>query len=459
MWPLSREGYPKQFVNLGGGRTLFKDTLLRIRRISICEDPIVICSKKYRFYASSEMLECGSKGKIILEPSPRNTAPATTLGVLAIAEYAHDDSNDPLVLVLPSDHQLKSDMVFREGVEKAVTLAEQGHIVTFGIVPSGPEIGFGYIQQGEALGDSGYSVQSFVEKPDVELARKMLQKGGYLWNGGMFVFKASVFLRELEKHAPDIYGYCQSAWQGHTVEGNFTLPEKDQFLACPTDSIDYAVMEHTTCAAVVPLQTEWNDLGSWEAFYQEAAKDDGGNVCKGDVILDKVSNCYLHSCDRLIAAIGIKDLAVVETKDAVLISHRNQVQRIKNIVAYLKKSGRSEYEHHPLVYRPWGSYETLAVGDRFQVKRIIVNPGEELSLQLHHHRAEHWIIVSGTAEVTNGDTVNMYTENQSTYIPLGCIHRLKNPGVIPLILIEIQSGSYLGEDDIVRLEDIYGRKI
>lgn len=492
LWPLSREAYPKQFVDMGGGKTLFRDTLLRVQRTPWCAEPLVVCNEAHRFYVTAELYTCGLSGKIFLEPAPRNTAPAIALAAFALRQ----SDADPLMLVLPSDHVFDDEKAFFEGVECAVGLAEHGHIVAFGIAPTRPETGFGYIEQGEALGGDalrvldvatqkttdedrwarelrrkepavairkpckfggGYRVARFAEKPDVDSAVAMLAKGGHLWNSGMFLMRSSVYLAELRRFAPAIYAACHAAWNDHTDDNAFFRPDRVAFLSSPSDSIDYAVMERTDRAAVVPLALNWSDLGSWEAFYRVGPQDDSGNVCSGDVLTEGAANCYLNATHRLLAAVGVRDLIVVETQDSVMVAPRDQVQDVKKIVERLQNEQRPECKQHPLVHRPWGSYETLAAGGRFQVKRIIVRPGAELSLQMHHHRAEHWVVVSGTAEVTNGDEVELLTENQSTYIPVGTTHRLKNPGVIPLVLIEIQSGAYLGEDDIVRFSDEYGR--
>ncbi len=457
LWPLSRALYPKQFVDLGDGHTLFRNTLERINHLSDNAEPVILCTESHRFYVSAALLECEMSGRIILEPEPRNTAPAIAAASFFARERGREIGNDdPILLVLPSDHLLQDKEAFAAGVLKARELAERGLIVTFGITPTGPETGFGYIQQGDAVG-SGYRVIRFVEKPDAQNARDMLAEGGFSWNSGIFLFRASTYLNELKKFAPELYGSCEAAWRNNEKNGKFIRLGAKDFLTSPSESIDYAVMEKTNLAAVVPLSTEWSDLGSWEALYQVGSKDENRNVCIGDVICKDSADCYLHGTHRLVTAVGLRNIAVIETQDALLVVHRSRVQDVKEIVGHLNKSHRSESKHHPLVYRPWGSYETLAIASRFQVKRIVVNPGAELSLQMHHHRAEHWVVVSGTAEVTNGESIQMITENQSTYIPLGTMHRLKNPGVIPLVLIEIQSGSYLGEDDIVRFDDIYGR--
>lgn len=445
--------YPKQFVDLGEGRTLFKDTLRRASQIPDIADMLIVCNEAHRFYASASLLECSMQAQVLLEPEARNTAPAIALAAFSVYEREPDG----LLLVLPSDHLLQDERAFIAAVQKAASLAKEGHIVTFGITPTSPETGYGYIQQGDSLPLGGYKVARFVEKPDVAKAASMLKEGLYLWNSGMFLVAASTYLNELETFAPEIYTQCQDAWNNKRQDGAFLRPERKAFLASPSNSIDYAIMEHTTHAVVYPLSLKWNDLGSWEAFYQTGEKDSSGNVCRGDIVLKNVHNSYLHGTNRLVAVLDVDDIAVIETQDAILVASRNSVQQVKAIVACLKSDERIEYQHHPLVYRPWGSYECLAKGPRFQVKRIVVNPGEQLSLQMHYHRAEHWVVVCGTAEITNGESVAIFAENQSTYIPLGAMHRLKNPGRIPLIIIEIQSGEYLGEDDIIRFKDEYGR--
>lgn len=424
LWPLSRDMYPKQFVDLGNGRTLFKDTLRRAASLSDMGTPFIVCNEAHRFYVSASLLECGIQGRILLEPAPHNTAPAIALA--AFAALAEDD--DPILLVLPSDHTIHDTKIFIEGVTNATSLAQKGHIVTFGITPNSPQTGFGYIKQGKALGNESFQVERFIEKPDAEAASAMLAEGSFSWNSGIFLFCASVYLNELNTFAKEIYEYCHKAWESRREEGAFVYPEEQSFMNSPSDSIDYAIMEHTKLAAICQLATDWNDLGSWEAFYQIGEKDKNGNVCNGDIVQKNVHNCYLHGTHRLIAALDINDIAVVETQDSILVAPRSSVQEVKHLVADLKAAGRPEYKLHPLVYRPWGSYESLAVGLRFQVKRITVNPGAQLSLQMHYHRAEHWVVVSGTAEVTNGKDVCLYSENQSTYIPLGILHRLRNPG-------------------------------
>lgn len=465
LWPLSRQTYPKQFIDLGDGRTLFGDTISRALRVlppsgesgtglktegaTAAPRQIIVCNEAHRFYVKALLGEEAGNAAILLEPAPRNTAPAIALAALALVE----GRIDPLMLVLPSDHMLGDDQAFVDSVTRAAPLAEEGRIMTFGITPTGPETGFGYIEQGD-----GFDVARFVEKPDAATARDMLARGGFLWNSGMFLVRASVYLEELARHAPEIEAACRASWQGRTVDGLFCRPDAAAFLASPADSIDYAVMEKTGRAGVMPLPSPWNDLGSWGAFYQAGPRDGDGNVCHGDIMTQDVEGCYLHARHGLVAAIGVRDLVVVETPDAVLVAPRDRAQEVKSIVERLEAQERIECRQHTVVQRPWGSYEAIACGPRFQVKRIIVDPGAELSLQMHHHRAEHWVVVQGTAEVTNGEEKRLYTENQSTYIPANTPHRLKNPGMIPLVLIEIQSGSYLGEDDIVRFADVYGRE-
>lgn len=454
LWPLSRESYPKQFVDLGDGATLFGRTVNRALAVSGGAYPVVVCNEEHRFYVTEELCKHGTHGLLLLEPEGRNTAPAIALAALALCRQ----EEDPLMLVLPSDHAIGDMTAFAGGVARATSMALQGHIITFGIAPAGPETGFGYIQQGERLGDGVFRVARFVEKPARQAAEAMLAQGGYSWNSGMFLMRAGVWLRELQAHAPAIHDACVAAWQQREEDGAFMRPGREAFLSAPADSIDYAVMEHTHKAAVTPLDTPWSDLGSWEAFYRAGTPDADGNVCHGDVLLEDCAGCYGNARHRLVAGIGLRDMVVVETADAVLVAPRGKAQRVRDVVARLRQADRPEYRRHPLVYRPWGSYETLALEARFQVKRIVVNPGAQLSLQMHHHRAEHWVVVSGTAEVTTGEETRLFTENQSTYIPVGTRHRLKNPGVIPLVLIEIQSGAYLGEDDIVRFADAYGRQ-
>ena len=466
LWPLSRQTYPKQFIDLGDGRTLFGATISRALRVlppPIDESStilnadaakpaprqIIVCNEAHRFHVKALLGEHAASAAILLEPAPRNTAPAIALAALSLVE----GGDDPLMLVLPSDHMLGDEKAFTDAVAHAAPLAEAGRIMTFGVSPTGPETGFGYIERGD-----DFTVARFVEKPDEASARDMLARGGFLWNSGMFLVRASVYLEELARHAPEIEAACRASWLGRTQDGLFCRPDAKAFLASPADSIDYAVMEKTARAGVMPLDSPWNDLGSWGAFYEAGPRDGDGNVCHGDILAHDVEGCYLDARHGLLAAIGLRDLVVVETPDAVLVAPRDRAQEVKGIVERLAAEERVECRQHTVVQRPWGSYEAIASGPRFQVKRIVVEPGAELSLQMHHHRAEHWVVVQGTAEVTNGEEKRLYTENQSTYIPAGTPHRLKNPGMIPLVLIEIQSGSYLGEDDIVRFADVYGRE-
>ncbi|MDY3811013.1 mannose-1-phosphate guanylyltransferase/mannose-6-phosphate isomerase [Desulfovibrio porci] len=454
LWPLSRRLYPKQFMDLGG-HTLFGDTLKRIGVLPDLTPPLVICNKEQRFLAAAQMQEQGldPTGRVILEPEGRNTAPA--IAVAALAALEQNRGGDVLLLVLPSDHVIREDGAFARAVAQAAACAGQGRLVTFGIEPGGPETGYGYIQRGEALA-TGFAVRRFVEKPRRDAAEAMLAEGGYYWNSGMFLFRASLFLDELRHYASDMFHGAAAAWEGRAEERDFTWLG-EAFAACPADSIDYAVMEKTPLAAVVPLDAGWNDLGSWNSVYDAASKDAAANVLVGDVLAEDVSGSYLHSSGRLVAALGVRDLVVVETGDAVLVTSKDRSQEVKNLVARLTRHGRSEKDTHLRVFRPWGWYETLALGERFQVKRIMVKSGASLSLQLHHQRAEHWVVVSGVGRITVGENLLELHADQSTYIPLGVRHRLANAGPQPLEIIEIQSGSYLGEDDIVRFEDTYGR--
>ena len=461
LWPLSRQLYPKQLLALTGERTLIQQTANRLLGMDDTGPPIIICNEEHRFLVAEQMQETGIKpDAIILEPVGRNTAPA----VAVAAFHAMDRGEDPLLLVLPADHIIKRLDVFQDAVQAGSEHAESGGLVTFGIVPEAPETGYGYIRKGAVVEKFSHrmvkevcKVDRFVEKPDRETAEQYVKSGEYLWNSGMFLFKASVFLEELKKFEPEMFKHSQEAYKKAVKDLDFTRLDGESFEACPSDSIDYAVMEKTDRALVVPVDAGWSDIGSWSALWEAGLKDSDGNVLHGDVITHDTKGSYLYSDSRLIAAVGLRDHIVIETADAVLVAPKSRVQEIKTIVNYLKGQNRQEAYLHRRVYRPWGSYETIAMGDRFQVKLITVNPGAALSLQMHHHRAEHWIVVKGTAKVTRGDEEIMLSENQSTFIPLGMKHRLENPGVIALELIEVQSGSYLGEDDIVRFEDVYGR--
>ncbi|WP_188248446.1 mannose-1-phosphate guanylyltransferase/mannose-6-phosphate isomerase [Stenotrophomonas maltophilia] len=450
LWPLSREAYPKQFLPLAGELTMLQATWKRVAPIA-ARGPLVIANEEHRFVAAEQLQQVGAEpAAIILEPVGRNTAPAIAVAALE----ATRDGADALLLVLPSDHVITNETAFRSAVQAAAAAAEAGKLVTFGIVPTGPETGYGYIKAADGQGLR--AVERFVEKPDLDTATGYVSSGQYYWNSGMFLFKASRYLQELERFQPAMLAGSRQAWQQARRDADFTRLDKEAFTAVTSDSIDYAVMEKTADAVVIPLDAGWNDVGSWTALRDVSQQDDDGNAHQGDVIAIDCRNTYAYG-QRLVAMVGLDDVIVVETDDAVLVGKADRMQEVKTVVAQLKAEGRSEATWHRKVYRPWGAYDSIDNGERFQVKRITVKPGGTLSLQMHHHRAEHWIVVSGTAEVTRGDEVILLSENQSTYIPLGVTHRLRNPGKLPLELIEVQSGSYLGEDDIVRFEDTYGR--
>ncbi|MEX5747342.1 mannose-1-phosphate guanylyltransferase/mannose-6-phosphate isomerase [Massilia sp. X63] len=456
LWPLSRAVLPKQLLPLVADRTMLQETALRVAGWPGVMAPLVVCGNDHRFMVAEQLREIGiTPLGILLEPVGRNTAPA----VAAAAHYLKAIDPEALMLVLPADHVIEDGAAFRDAVERAVTLVGQGALATFGIVPKTPETGYGYIRRGEAVSNCGdcYKVARFVEKPDAATAQSFLDEGGYYWNSGMFMFHAERFLQELQEHAPAIADAAGKAVSTGYRDLDFCRLEEKAFSDSPSDSIDYAVMEKTRDAAVVPADIGWNDVGSWSALWEVQPKDADGNARRGDVYLDGVTNSLVRAESRIVAVVGVDNLVVVETQDAVLVTHKDQVQRVKQVVDHLKSKARTEHLHHTRVYRPWGHYEGIDAGDRFQVKRITVKPGEKLSLQMHHHRAEHWVVVSGTARVTCGEKVCLLSENESTYIPIGVTHRLENPGKLPLDLIEVQSGSYLGEDDIVRFEDIYQR--
>jgi mannose-1-phosphate guanylyltransferase/mannose-6-phosphate isomerase len=461
LWPVSRELYPKQFLPLTGVDSLLVQTLRRAGKLAGVNDPIVVCNDEHRFLVAEQLRSCGVKpASILLEPAGRNTAPA----VAAAALQALTIDPQAVLLVLPADHVIAAAEAFAEAVAVGMTAAAAGQLVTFGIVPSAPETGYGYIRSGahwcageNELPGGVLQLRQFVEKPDLPTAQSYLDSGDYLWNSGMFLLRADSYLAELEAYAPAMLAAVRAALAQARSDLDFTRLDAAAFADCPSDSIDYAVMEHTDKGVVVPLSCGWSDVGSWSSLWDVEAKDDGGNAVSGDVLLHGVDNSYIRSESRLVAAVGVSDLVVVETSDAVLVANKKSVQDVKHIVASLKRLQRDEASSHKRVYRPWGSYESLVNAGRFQVKRIVVNPGQQLSLQMHHHRAEHWIVVSGTAKVTCGDNEFLLAEDQSTYIPLGNRHRLANPGVIPLEMIEVQTGSYLGEDDIVRFQDVYGR--
>ena len=463
LWPLSRELYPKQLLALTGERTMLQQTALRLSGLAAAA-PVVVCNDAHRFLVAEQLRQLRIEPRaVVLEPFGRNTAPAIALAAHAALKMSSaEQGDDPELLVLPADHVIKDIAAFQKAVRVALPSVQEGKLVTFGIVPSAPETGYGYIQRGEAGSADGvsgvYRIARFVEKPSLERAKQFLQSGDYLWNSGMFMFRAGRYLQELERFAPQIARFCRSAFESSKSDLDFTRIDAKAFEQCPSDSIDYAVMEKTSEAIVVPLDAGWSDVGSWSALHEACDADAHGNVSRGDVIAEDSQGCYLYSESRLVAAVGLREHVVVETKDAVLVAPKDRVQDVKKLVSRLKEAGRYEHSLHREVFRPWGSYDSIENGERFQVKRLKVKPGATLSLQMHHHRAEHWIVVSGTARVTRGEEVFLLEENQSTYIPIGVRHRIENPGMIPLHIIEVQSGSYLGEDDIVRFDDRYGRK-
>ena len=453
LWPLSRQLNPKQFLPLANDLSMLQVTIQRLIGLDTTL-PILICNEQHRFLAAEQLRQLGlEKANIVLEPVGRNTAPAIALAAL----QTFNASEDPILLVLAADHLIKDVGAFQASIQTALPLAQDGKLVTFGIVPTHAETGYGYIEQGDDVGIGGFRVNRFVEKPDLVTAQEYLANGSYFWNSGMFMFRASRYLEELECHRPDILAACRAALAGGSQDMHFTRVDEAVFAGCPDESVDYAVMEKTADAVMVPLDAGWSDIGSWAALWDVSDKDQQGNVFKGDVLNQQSRNTYVHADSRLVATVGLDDLVIVETKDAVLVAHKDHVQDVKKIVEQLKSGSRTEHINHREVYRPWGVYDSVDNGHRYQVKRITVKPGAKLSVQMHHHRAEHWIVVSGTARVTNGEKTYLVCENESTYIPIGQIHALENPGVIPLELIEVQSGSYLGEDDIVRFEDKYGR--
>jgi mannose-1-phosphate guanylyltransferase/mannose-6-phosphate isomerase len=457
LWPLSRELYPKQLLPLVDKETMLQVTARRVEGLDAAP-PLVVCNEEHRFLVAEQLRVIGHPARgIVLEPIGRNTAPAIALAALAATA---ENKSDPLLLVLPADHVIRDVAAFQTAVKVAMHAAENGALVTFGVVPDKPETGYGYIRRGAALPDNAgvHRIAAFVEKPDAARAAQFLASGEYLWNSGMFLFRASRYLAELERHAPDILAACRKAFSSAKHDLDFTRLDEAAFRACRSESIDYAVMEKTDAAAVVPLDAGWSDVGSWDALHAALPADAAGNVTRGDVVLENCAGSYVYAGSRLVAAIGLQDHVVVETPDAVLVAPRDQVQQVKTLVNRIRASGRQEHLLHREVHRPWGSYDSIDAGNRFQVKRLSVKPGATLSLQMHHHRAEHWIVVSGVARITCGEKVFLLEENQSTYIPIGAKHRIENPGKIMLHMIEVQSGSYLGEDDIVRFEDVYGRK-
>ena len=452
LWPLSRGNYPKQFLKLAGVYTMLQNTLNRLNGLQH-SPAMLICNEEHRFIAAEQVRQLGVEHNgIFLEPVGRNTAPAIALA----AFKAIEKGTDPLLLVLAADHIIDDIEAFQRSVNQAAELVEQDKLVTFGIVGNKPETGYGYIKRGEQF-QTGFVVNSFVEKPDASTAEEYISSGDYYWNSGMFLFKASRYLNELKTYRPDIYAACEKAMQVQNNDLDFIRVDKGAFEACPDESIDYAVMEHTKDAVVVPMDAGWSDVGGFSALWEVSPQDENGNAFTGDVKAIDTKNTLVFGEDKLVATIGVEDLVIVNTKDALLVAHKDKSQHVKAIVQQLKDEQRSEAKLHREVYRPWGKYDSVDSGERFQVKRITVKPGAKLSVQMHHHRAEHWIVVSGTAKVQIDDTEQFVTENESVYIPITAVHALENPGKVDLELIEVQSGSYLGEDDIVRFEDRYGR--
>ena len=459
LWPLSRRANPKQFIALTHAKlSMLQTTVARLQGLTGAEiaEPLLICNEEHRFLAAEQMRQMGyAHSKVLLEPAGRNTAPA--LALAALQRTSHDAAGQDLLLVLAADHHMANDDAFHEALRQAVPLATAGKLVTFGVVPTHAETGYGYIEKGESLPEGGFEVRQFVEKPDASTAQRYLSSGHYLWNSGMFMFSAKAYLVELARHAPDILEACQLALAEGSQDQDFIRVGIEAFKACRDESIDYAVMEHTTKAAVVPLDAGWSDVGSWSSLWAVSEKNDEGNALHGDVVVLDTRDCMIRSSGRLVATLGVSDLVIVDTPDALLVAHQSRVQDVKKIVDRLKADSRNEHLNHREVYRPWGKYDSVDAGERYQVKRITVKPGAKLSVQMHHHRAEHWIVVKGTARVTNGDNTSLVSENESTFIPIGQVHALENPGKIELEMVEVQSGSYLGEDDIVRFDDRYGR--
>ena len=458
LWPLSRASYPKQYWPLAGTGedTLLQQTQQRLAGLPGLGAPLLICNEDHRFIVAEQLRQIGVEPQaILLEPIGRNTAPA--VAVAALQATAHGE--DPLLLVLAADHVIRDAATFRATVTAGMAAAEAGQLVTFGIVPTAPETGYGYIEAAQSLlgANEPVPIARFVEKPDRATAEQFLATGRFTWNSGMFLFKASAILAELERLAPEVLSACRSSLEHDSADLDFLRLEREAFASCPSVALDVAVMERTDRGAVLPLEAGWSDVGSWSALWETADQDSDGNVLRGRVISEGSRNCYLRSEHRLVVGLGVEDLVVVETDDVVLVAHRDRAQEVKAIVGLLEREGAPESKAHRKIYRPWGSYDGVTEGERWQVKRIVVNPGASLSLQMHHHRAEHWIVVQGTAVVEKDGGRELVGENQSTYIPLGCRHRLSNPGKIPVELIEVQSGPYLGEDDIVRFEDRYGR--
>jgi len=456
LWPMSRRALPKQFLPLVSQRSMLQDTVLRLSGLE-CTAPVVVSNNEHRFLVAEQLREIGTQPAVqLLEPVGRNTAPAAAVAAL----WVQDRDPKGVMLVLPADHLIRDVYRFHEVARQAARLASNGLLVTFGIKPDKPATGYGYIERGPAIAAEGgaYRVERFVEKPERARAQEFLSSGRFSWNSGMFAFSAAQLLKELGRHRPDVLASARVAWKEAKRDLDFLRLDERAFSACPADSIDYAVMEKTDAAAVIPVDIGWSDVGSWSTLWEVAERDAQGNVVRGDVHLSGAENCYVRAESRMISVLGMKNALIVETDDALLVADRAEAEKVKDIVGHLDGANRTEHITHTRVYRPWGYYESIDTGERFQVKRIMVKPGAALSLQMHHHRAEHWIVVSGTARVTRGDDAMLLSENESTYIPIGTKHRLENPGKVPLFLIEVQSGGYLGEDDIVRFEDLYKRQ-
>lgn len=453
LWPLSRKNKPKQFLSLFGEYSLFQNTLSRLSGLQDIDSPLIVCNTEHRFMVAEQLQEIDIAAKdIILEPCARNTAPAIALAALRAIE----NDKDAVLLVLAADHVIQNIPAFHKAIEQAKKHAEQDKLVTFGIQPQSAHTGYGYIEAVKK--DQPSEVKRFIEKPELSTAESYLAAGNFFWNSGMFMFKASAYLDELQQHSPEMLSACKASLEKSVIDLDFIRVETESFEHSPSDSIDYAVMEKTTKAFVVPLDAGWSDVGSWSSLWEAFPQDENNNVIIGDVITDSVHNSYIHSENRLVTVLGLDDVVVVETHDAIMVAHKDKAQEVKKIVEALNKQERKEVLTHRKCYRPWGSYDSVDYGERFQVKRITVNPGASLSLQMHYHRAEHWVVVSGTAEVTRDDEVILLGENESTFIPLGSVHRLRNPGRVALEIVEVQSGSYLEEDDIIRLQDNYNRK-
>ncbi len=489
LWPLSREQYPKQFLQITSNYSMLQETIARTDGINEVATPLVVCNEEHRFLVAEHLRQLGiSSSSIILESAARNTAPALTLAALhLIQDCQHCDSNDPIMVVMPADHNIVDIPTFQKTLQFAECLAYNDCIVTLGINPTSPKTAYGYLEKGQLYdsmldckknarydslrGINAFQLKSFIEKPEEQRAEDMLETRRYLWNSGIFVMKASVWLRELTENRPKISEVCRAAYSDGNRDGNFFRPNRQIFEDCPSDSIDYAVMENTPSVIVnhdklktphrivIPIDIGWSDVGSWSEYWEKSVRNTDGNVSKGDVYIEDTKDSLLISQGRMLAAVGLENVIIIETADAILVANKDRVQGLRDLVGRLKREGREEQRNHRKVHRPWGFYETVVIGERFQVKRLEVKPGCGLSLQLHHHRAEHWVIVKGTAKVTRGDEEFLLTEHESTYVPVGTKHRLENPGTIPLEIIEVQSGSYLGEDDIVRLEDYYSREL